>query len=275
MNKKFYIFIFIVVSVLIILSIKLFNIKDKTSLLFSSYHGFIIEEDTIVGYEGGGGNIVIPKMVNGVVVKRIGKHVFENMGIKSVVIPNNIIEIEEYAFANNEIISLNIPSSVEVLGEGSFIHNNISNIKIESNTIIGNACFNDNSLDYENAFFYKVINGEIDYSEIVSYGGKIRGNVAIPKTKENIELLTIGEKSFYDTGIIAVSIPNTVKNINSEAFSKNFLVEIYLSNNIENIAIDAFNENSYLSEVVIDNYDNSILNYPWGADKSNFHWLKK
>ncbi len=277
MNKKFMIFVLIVVVMLVTLSIKLFSIyHDDNSYLFATYHGFETDGDTIVKYNSGGGNIVIPKMVNGVTITKIADHVFEGKGISGVVIPNTITTIGDYAFSNNKITSLKIPDSVAEIGDNAFSHNSISSLSLSSKTIVGKACFNDNILNDEDAFFYQVLeNGQIDYSKIVSYGGKMRSSVLIPSSKNGVELLTIGENSFSSNKIVAVSIPDTVETIESEAFSDNYLVELHLSSNVKNIEKDSFSSNSYLSEISIDNYVGSILNYPWGSDDSDLYWLKK
>lgn len=255
--------------------VKVFNIcKEKINYILYSYNGFQIEGDTIIKYEGSG-NIVIPSVIEGIVITKIGDYAFAGDDIDNVVIPDTIEEIGNYAFAKNNIKAIKIPNSVKKIGEGAFIHNSIKSISISQNTIVGNACFNDNQLDDENAFFYKInANGIIDYSEIISYGGKMRSNVKIPEIKENTPLVTIGEKCFWDDDLVSVTIPDTVTSIQKEAFKDNYLVEVYLSDSINDVAINAFSNNNYLTQIIIDNTNSSILNYPWGADGVNLYWLK-
>lgn len=269
-KKRYFLFVVgIIVLLLIVLGFKLFNIYSlSTFYLFSSYQGFEIEGDTIVNYTNKGGNVVIPDMINGVVITKIGDNAFNGLDIDSVIIPDSIVEIGDYAFANNNIVSLKLTDSVSKIGEGAFMHNLLEKIEISSKTELGNACFNDNLLEYDNSFFYKK---DSDNSELISYGGKVKGNVEI----DNDNLKIIGAKAFLETNIISILIPKSVIKIESEAFKGNYLVEMYLSNNIEEIAEEAFSDNDYLTEVVVDNMNNSLLNYPWGADNSNFYWLKK
>ncbi len=256
-------------------SIKSFIYHQKSENAFLTIDDFQVNGETIIKYLGKGGNVSIPRIINGVTITKIGDYAFNDLKIENVVIPNTIVEIGNYSFANNQINSLIIPSSVKKIGEGSFMHNDIRTIKMNENTIIGDGCFNDNSLDDNNAFFYRVNSDSIiDYSEIISYGGKNRSSVVIPETKNGKKLLVLGDKSFFANNIVAIDIPKTVTKIGNAAFKDNYLVEVYLSNNIKEVAIDAFANNSYLEEIVIDNYDSQLLNYPWGADKSNLHWLK-
>lgn len=275
MNKRIYIFIIIVFSLFFIFSVKTFIYHQKSEDAFLTIDDFKVNGETIIKYLGNGGNVSIPREINGIMITKIGDYAFNGLKIESVVIPNTIVEIGNYSFANNKIKSLVIPSSVKEIGEGSFMHNDINTIKMNENIIIGNGCFNDNNLDDDNAFFYKVkSSGTVDYSEIVSYGGKNRSSVIIPEIKNGKKILTLGNKSFFANNIIAVSIPKTVMKIDNAAFKDNYLVEVYLSKNIKEVGIDAFANNSYLEEIVIDNYESQLLNYPWGANKSNLHWLK-
>lgn len=243
------------------LCIKVVSFYNSNSLVFNYYNGFEVIGDTIVGCNFEGGNLIIPSVIDGVEVKKIGDKAFVGIGLESVYLPDSIISIGDYAFANNKLKSVKIPESVKEIGEGAFIHNNISNLEISDSVILGNASFNDNYLEVNKAFFYRD-------NELVSYGGNIKGNVVIP------DISVIGEKAFFQTYIISVSIPNTVTTIKSNAFQNNYLVELYLSENIKDIADNAFSDNSYLSEIVINNNENSLIDYPWGASNSSLYWLK-
>ena len=262
---KNYLFkLILIVSILIVcLFMKLFNIYDEfKSYLFVSHNGFEVNGTSIVKYNNEGGNVVIPDVIDGVVITEIGDYAFEGLNIDSVILPDTIVRIGDYAFANNNIKFLDIPASVLEIGEGAFIHNDIEKLDISDVVSLGNACFNDNNLN-SGFFFY-------NDSKLVSYGGHVKGNVVLPN---NISI--IGEKAFFETYIVSISIPKSVIVIEDEAFKNNYLVELYLSNNVTTIGNDAFVGNDYLSEVIIDNKVNSILNYPWGADESNLFWLKK
>ena len=49
-------------------------------------------------------NVIIPKSINGVTVKRIGDYAFYDTDIYTVVIPETIIEIQEHAFDENKFL---------------------------------------------------------------------------------------------------------------------------------------------------------------------------
>ena len=176
-------------------------------------------------------------------------------------IPNSILSIGNYAFANNNIENLKIPDSVLEIGEGAFIHNKISSLDFSSSLKLGNACFNDNQLDYEDAFFY-------NDNKLISYGGSVRGNVLLP------DITIIGELAFFDTYIVSVDIPNSVLVVEESAFKNNYLVEIYLSSNVKNVSKTAFSNNPYLTTIVVESNSFNLVDYPWGAEYSNLYLLK-
>jgi hypothetical protein len=259
--KKYYIYIFIVVVLMFFLGFKLVFYYINSSFVFLSYNRFKIDGDTIIDCNIKGGNIVIPSSVDGVVITKIGDYAFEGLDIDNIYIPDSIVSIGKYAFANNNIRNLKIPHSVKEIGEGAFIHNDISSLNIPSGVYLGNACFNDNKLEFKDSFFYRD-------SELISYGGSIKGNVNIS------DVSIIGEKAFFETYIVSVSISDSVVSIKDDAFKNNYLVEVYLHNNIEYVSESAFSNNLYLSEVIIDKAEFDLLNYPWGAENSNLYWLK-
>lgn len=263
MRKRLYIIVIIFLLSSLFFTIWKFN-KNKISV-FLNYNDFIVEGDTIVKYNSSG-NVVIPKEINGVVIRKIGDYAFYNKGIDSIFIPDTITSIGSYAFAENNLKSLKVPDSISIIGEGAFMNNKISDLEINNTITLGSACFNNNLLSSDKAFFYSTNSNK----ELISYGGYIKGNVVID---DGVEI--IGEKAFYKTKIVSISIPESVYEIKKEAFKENNLVEVYLSNNISLIAANSFSDNNYLVNVTIDNKESSILNYPWGLDSSNILWLKK
>lgn len=262
MRKKIYLIIILFLLFLMLFILWKYNIESENVLL--KYNDFILEENKIVKYNSTG-NVVIPKEINGVLIEEIGDYAFFGKDIDNVVIPDTIVSIGDYAFANNNISSLTLSGNLTI-GEAAFMNNKIVNLKIGKNVLIGNACFNNNLLEGEDSFFYS----DSSKKELISYGGKIKGNVTL---SDSVEI--IGEKAFYNTKIVSITIPTSVYEIKKEAFRGNNLIDIYLSNNISLIASDAFVDNNYLVDVTINNKENSVLNYPWGLENFNINWLKK
>ena len=258
--KRYYVYVFLI-FVLLFVVMRIVSSKLESENFFSDYNDFKVKYDTIIDCGNSNGNIVIPKTVDGVSITRIGDYACNDSNIDNVYIPNTIVSIGDYAFANNSIQSLKIPDSVEEVGEGAFIHNQISNLDLPASIKIGNACFNDNQLDLDNAFFYSG-------NKIISYGGSIRGNVLVPSVS------IIGELAFFDTYIVSINIPDSVSIIEDFAFKNNYLVEIYLSNNIKDVSESAFSNNPYLTTIIVDNKISNLVNYPWGAEDSYLYGLK-
>ena len=76
-------------------------------------------------------NIVIPSYYNEKKVTKIIDHGFENSEIiKSIILPNTLVSIEEYAFNNCKNLTINVPSSVQKFGKYAFF--GISNLTIEN-----------------------------------------------------------------------------------------------------------------------------------------------
>lgn len=278
MNRKVYMMIGMASIFLgVIAVLVMMKMRGGMDIIFLNYDGFEVEGSKIVKCQlKEGANLVIPKKINGIEITEIGDYAFNGLDLKSVVIPNSIKKIGKYAFANNKITDLRVPDTVSELGEGAFMHNQIKRLVIGDKTVIGEACFNDNQLSYDEAFFYKTgQDGVKNYEEIVSYGGSLRGNVLIPERHEQVVLKRIGDKAFLDSEIVSVTIPDSVEYIGHSTFAENNLVEVYIPNQVKHIGDMAFSENNYLTNVVVDNSLSHFNNFPWGASDADFYWLKK
>ena len=67
-----------------------------------------------------GTDVVIPEVIKGKSVQKIGKSSFNNNGLTSVVIPNSVKKIYDSAFAKNNISAITIPDSVSYLSCNAF-----------------------------------------------------------------------------------------------------------------------------------------------------------
>jgi hypothetical protein len=99
--------------------------------------------NTIDGYKREfGPTIIIPKAINGNIVKNIASNAFNNNKfddkymITSLIIPNSIKNIGEGAFAFNKIEKLILPDSIETIGNLSFWYNKINELTLSKNLII-------------------------------------------------------------------------------------------------------------------------------------------
>ena len=105
---------------------------------------FVVENNVLVGYNGLGGDVIIPGDVNGQQVLKVGAEVFRNnMSLTSVSFPDTLDEIGDYAFygcsslrqvafndgllkignwsfQNCGILSVSLPASLTSLGTSAF-----------------------------------------------------------------------------------------------------------------------------------------------------------
>jgi hypothetical protein len=94
---------------------------------------------TITGYNGSGGAVNIPSIIDGKTVVSIGKSVFfdtqawTGKGLTSVTIPNSVTSIGERAFRGNQLTSVTIPNSVTFIGSQAFDGNPLISITIGAN----------------------------------------------------------------------------------------------------------------------------------------------
>ncbi|MDD3242024.1 MAG: leucine-rich repeat protein [Bacilli bacterium] len=202
--------------------------------------------DYYVNTEGCDTDVFIPESINGVAVETIGEFSFDSNGITSVVFPSTLKNIGRYAFNRNNLISVTIPDSVLYIGERAFSDNMISNIDLPELLFMDVAVFNDNQLSDSEAYIYKRnVDGTIDNTVLLSYGGSKRDGVTIPS---NISKL--GDYSFEGNSLTSINIPNTVTAMGLGTFRENNLTNIEIPTSITRIEFTAFS-NNILTEVII------------------------
>ena len=171
---------------------------------------FTFDEDTktITNYKTSstcGKTVVIPTILKGVNVERIGNKAFSNKGLEYVILPNTLISIGDFAFSNNKLNSITLPQGITDVGVGAF---------------------NNNHLPEQEAFIYKKnIDKTYDYTTLVSYGGKKRSNIQIPET-----IKTIDQYSFNGMGIQSLILNEGLETIKSYALCCLFSKTLSLCN---------------------------------------------
>ena len=198
---------------------------DSRAFIYAKNEDGTYDYSKVIGYAGTEKNLVIPSIKEGVTLKVIGAEAFRWIQLDSVVIPEGVETIESYAFTECNLSSVELPSTLKYIGPVAFAYNKLTSIEIpESVTYIGNRSFNNNQLEDEDAFIYaRNSDGSIDYSTIVSYGGKNRDNIIIPEEKNGVVLKKISSWTFYGIRLTSVTIPNTVIEIGECAFNANNL----------------------------------------------------
>lgn len=160
------------------------------------------------------GEIIIPSMLGGCPVTRIGKHAFYKChSLTGVTIPKTVTSIGDEAFEDSGLRSVTIPNSVTSIEDGAFSHcRGLASVTIGNGVAsIGNSAF--------------------------CFCGALR-SVAIPNSVTNIGscaflecrwlkcvtitngVESIGENAFDGCGsLTSVTIPDSVTSIGDEAFA--------------------------------------------------------
>ena len=169
---------------------------------------FVVSEaGVLTAYNGPGGDIIIPPVVNGITVTSIGDEVFLAKNLTNVIIPDTITTIGSIAFASNNLSEIVIPNSVTSIGSNAFAYNQLTSISIPNSvTSIGGS-----------AFAYNQLTSVFIPNNIVSFGLIINvnpiTNIIIPNSVTSIE-----QNAFNNHKMTTIVIPENVTTISGEAF---------------------------------------------------------
>lgn len=239
---------------------------NKVTVSEWEIENFVIEGDTIYGFSEVGieklksdGNLVLPSKNGDIKIIKIASFAFYPK--KQEEIPNFInregdngeitskdvdgYEIKNIGFSFNDTLlkSVTIPDGYEFIGQDAFVYNkNLSTVNF-ANTItrISDYAFGHISFDGE-LFLPKNIESLGDSAFMDS---TIKGTLSLPKSLKDLgertfkgnsitnivfkgeNISKIGEKVFEDNKIEKVHIPNSIKEIKTDAFNSNYGDEDY------------------------------------------------
>lgn len=160
-------------------------------------------------------DVVVPETIDGVTVRGIGRHLFHNTDITSVILPSGLTNIGESAFYNNKLTSVTIPKGVKNIGKEAFSFGRLTSLIIEEGvTSIGESAFSFNDLT----------------------------SVEIPKGVRSIE-----NRAFTDNKLTSVEIPKGITIIEDNVFSRNRLSSVTIPEGVTSIGVNAFSYNQLTS----------------------------
>ncbi|MCC5909122.1 MAG: leucine-rich repeat protein [Clostridiaceae bacterium] len=168
------------------------------------------ETGTIKGYKGNRPpeNLVIPKEINGVAVRKIGEKAFHyssfggkiDTQIKTVELPEGLDIIGPWAFQGNLIENLVIPNSVTKIKERGFWGNEIEALTFSANLVeIGDGAFERNNLT----------------------------SIVVPQ-----KVKSIGDSAFRDNYLESVVLPEGLEKIGANTFTFNALDELVIPESV-------------------------------------------
>ena len=118
-----FLFLFLLIH---IVSIPLYAQEEKDGFIY------IIENNVIkiTGWKGSTVDVIIPAVIDGIPVRRIGRWAFQNSKINSAVISEGITIIEYMAFDSCSITAVTLPGSIQEIDYAAFSKTPISTIKV-------------------------------------------------------------------------------------------------------------------------------------------------
>lgn len=181
------------------------------------------DQATVTGYNGRGGDVVIPSTLGGYPVTAIGDNAFYCCdNVTSIEIPNGVTAIGESAFSGcNSLVSINIPNGVTTIEYRTFFDcTGLKSINIPNGvTTIRPWAFNSTGLT----------------------------NVEIPDS-----VTEIGDYAFANSSLTSVTIPNGVTTIESGVFYNCYdLTSIEIQGDVTKIGDGAFDCCSSLTSIEI------------------------
>ena len=216
---------------------------------------------TITGYQGWGGTVEIPAVIDGKSVTSIGNGAFRNCYIlTSITIPYGVTSIGDYAFEScTGLESITIPDGVTSIGNGAFENCfELTSINIPDGvTSIGTNAFNgcsgltDITVDSNNPYYCSEIGVLFNKNKttLICYpAGKTDSSYTIPDGVTSIEYAAFEAC----TGLTSITIPDGVTSIGYYAFERcTGLDSITIPDSVNSIGYEAFNRCTKLTSIYI------------------------
>ena len=146
-------------------------------------------------------------------VKYINDNTFRDSGVKSVILPNDILSIGSHAFDNCELTKIILPDSITYISDSAFERcSDLTKINIPTN--ITEIC---------NGTFYlctKLSNWDFNKSKLQVVGND-GFHSCFELTSFNFDnLVSIGDRAFMCTGIKEICLHESITYLGAEAFER-------------------------------------------------------
>lgn len=232
-----------------------YSIGVGHSNLFTTQDGIRYYEDEnsviLLDYTGEEADLVLPDTIEQKPCQLIERSFAKADNIRSLTVSGGIKDIPSYCFtAMKALASLNLKEGVESIGGGCFTGTNISVLRLPASLVsVAGGSFGSALEKIEvaegNPVFTCAGNCLIDRQTKTLVLGTVSG--VIP-SDDSVEI--IGEKAFADlSDLTEISIPASVRKIETGAFCRTGLSVISFAEGLESIGVQAFADCKNLTEV--------------------------
>lgn len=227
-------------------------------------------EVTITAYTGAGGAVVVPSMIEGLPVTRIGDFAFYCLNdVTSVEIPSGVVSIGESVFATcRGLKTVTIPPTVKSIGAHAFYYSSLASVNIPEGVLsLGNGLFNDcpalanitipaSVTSMGSEMFYRCtgLTSATILANVESVGGgAFQGCTGLTQVSLPASLTSLSDNLFYGCSkLTTVSIPSGVKSIGSNAFQECVLLSaITIPAGVSSIGSSAFRNCRSLTDLTL------------------------
>lgn len=206
--------------------------RDEISLKLGSVSANINGRE-IRGYsKTGPKDAIIPDRIAGIKVIGIGKQAFEYRELKSIEIPDSILNISDGAFSNNDLTKVDIPENIRSINKDAFANNRINTVNLAKGVVtLGDGAFGNNNLTLL----------ELPKS-IRGIGNYAFANNKLKTISFQIGASKIGHGAFMDNNLKSIELPASLIGIGRDAYKNNNITTVYVPwyINLDNHAFDSW-----------------------------------
>lgn len=221
--------------------------ETATELVEGDYQ-YVIENDLVIitKFNGTTEVIQIPETIAGKTVSAIGDSAFECTGIKEVVIPKTVTEIQYGAFhacQSLEKVTFAEGSTLQKLGKFAFMYcTALKAIALPDSLVEAEASTFADCTALESVTLGAGLTALSDY--MFSWTTSLK-NITFPAN-----IATIGRGTFSGSGLVELVLPDTIKEVGTAAFSScESLAAVTLGNGIQGISDSMFANTSSLKNI--------------------------
>ncbi len=217
---------------------------------------FVIDKQGfLMRYLGKEKNLVIPSSINRRTIKKIAPLVFYNMGIETVDFSNNtgLDEIGNGAFARNKLQTISFPNGMLHYGKKSFEYNELKNVQLSPHAhLINERAFHANKIREIG------IPGTVAHIRPGAFMDNLIESVILPKRLESVESYAFANNNLTS---VVFDIPakgevtgadEPFEKLEEGVFMGNNLTEVKIPDTVKEIANNAFSKNGRVVNLIID-----------------------